>query len=247
MNYNPFSLADKRILITGASSGIGQATAIECAKMGAEVVLTGRSEARLNDTLECIQGHKASIIAGDLTKPEDASALLASVGLLDGVVLCAGIGKTLPLQFCTRENFDNIFEINFFAQAELLRNLIKKRILRKGSSVVIVSSIGGVYTYEVGNAMYGTSKAALNSLMKYFALEFANVGIRVNSVNPGMVDTPLIHRGTISDEQLNEYKNKYPMKRFGRPEEVAYGIIYLLSDAASWVTGHSLVIGGNIQ
>ena len=111
----------------------------------------------------------------------------------------------------------------------------------------MVASVGGVMSYAVGNGSYGTTKAALNSAMKYFALELAPKKIRVNAVNPGMTNTKLIHRGTISEEQLQADAEKYPLKRYGEPEDIANGIIYLLSDASSWVTGHSLVIDGGLS
>ena len=103
---------------------------------------------------------------------------------------------------------------------------------------------GGLFLYEPGNVIYGASKAALNSFMKYAAKEYAIRSIRVNSICPGMIDTPMIHRGTFTDEQLQAYMANYPLKRFGNPEDVAFASIYLLSDAASWVTGSSIVIDG---
>lgn len=137
-----------------------------------------------------------------------------------------------------------MFAINFYALVELLRQLYKKKKLKKSASVVIISSIGGLYLYEPGNVTYGTSKAALNSFMKYAAKEYAARMIRVNSICPGMIETPLIHRGVFTEEQLQAYMDNYPLKRFGQPEEVAYASVYLLSDAARWVTGTSLVIDG---
>ena len=246
MEYNPFTLKGKTILVTGASSGIGQATAVECAQMGAEVVITGRDTERLQATADLVGTPKA-LIAADLTNQEDVERLVASLPPLDGAVLCAGNSTTLPLQFGSREKFDEMFNVNFFAPVELLRLMYKKKVLQKGASVVLIASIGGTHSFMPGNGVYGASKAALNSLMKYAAREYASRKIRVNSICPGMVDTPLIHRGTITEEQLAEDAKRYPLGRYGKPNDIANGAVYLLSDASSWLTGHDLVIDGGFS
>lgn len=245
-NYNPFSLQDKHILITGASSGIGQKTAIECSKLGAKLIITGRDETRLAETLQDLDGEGHISITADLTDPESVQNLLSDIEKLDGIVLCAGIGNTNPFVYSTREKYDKVFNINFFAPVDLLRMMVKKKKVKAGGSVVIVSSIGGVSSFLIGNSIYGAAKAALNSTMKFCAKELAPKKIRVNSVNPGMVNTPLIQNGTISEEQHRIDMERYPLKRYGEPEDIAWGIIYLLSDASSWVTGHSLIIDGGI-
>ena len=246
MGYNPFSLQGKTILITGASSGIGQTTAVVCAQMGADVVITGRDAERLQATADLMETHNA-MIAADLTNNEDVERLVAALPPLDGAVLCAGNSTTLPLQFGTREKFDDMFNVNFFAPVELLRLMYKKKILQKGASVVLIASIGGTHSFMPGNGVYGASKAALNSLMKYAAREYASRKVRVNSICPGMVDTPLIHRGTITEEQLAEDAKRYPLGRYGKPDDIANGAVYLLSDASSWLTGHDLVIDGGFS
>lgn len=246
MEYNPFTLKGKTILVTGASSGIGQATAVECAQMGAEVVITGRDTERLQATADLV-GAPKTLIAADLTNQEDVERLVAALPPLDGAVLCAGNSTTLPLQFGSREKFDEMFNVNFFAPVELLRLMYKKKVLQKGASVVLIASIGGTHSFMPGNGVYGASKAALNSLMKYAAREYASRKIRVNSICPGMVDTPLIHRGTITEEQLAEDAKRYPLGRYGKPDDIANGAVYLLSDASSWLTGHDLVIDGGFS
>lgn len=246
-NYNPFSLTGKTILVTGASSGIGQTTAVVCARMGANVVITGRDAGRLQETASQIVNPPALSIAADLTVSEDVDRLVAALTPLDGAVLCAGNSTTLPLQFGSREKFDEMFNINFFAPVELLRLIYKKKILQKGASVVLIASIGGTHSFMPGNGVYGASKAALNSVMKYAAREYASRRIRVNSICPGMVDTPLIHRGTITEEQLAEDAKRYPLGRYGKTQDIANGAVYLLSDASSWLTGHDLVIDGGFS
>ena len=249
MEFNPFSLAGKTILVTGASSGIGQTTAIECSQMGATVVITGRDEERLQatfDQLAAAQEEHVKLLA-DLTIPDEVDRFVASLPPLDGAVLCAGNSTTLPLQFGSREKFDEMFDVNFFAPVELLRLMYKKKVLQKGASVVLIASIGGTHSFMPGNGVYGASKAALNSVMKYAAREYASRKVRVNSICPGMVDTPLIHRGTITEEQLADDAKRYPLGRYGRPEDIANGAVYLLSDASSWLTGHDLVIDGGFS
>ena len=248
--YNPYSLEGKTILVTGASSGIGKATAIEASKLGATVVITARDSVRLQETYDQLEGqgereHKQ--IIADITDESQLNALLAEVPTLQGLVLCAGKGLTLPMQFATREKFDDIFNVNFFAPVELLRMLFKKKKLEKESSVVMLSSLGGTQIFSGGNGIYGASKSALNTVMKFAAKEFASRKVRVNSICPGMVDTPLIHRGTISDEQLLEDQKRYPLGRYGKPEDIAYAAIYLLSDASSWVTGQDFVLDGGVS
>lgn len=249
MEYNPFSLAGKTVLVTGASSGIGKETAIECSKMGARVITTGRNQERLDETFSRlnpnVDGHMRFL--ADVTVQDDIERLLASLPPVDGAVLCAGNSLTLPLQFGTREKFDAMFDVNFFATVELLRLLYKKKSLQKGASVVLISSIGGTHSFMPGNGIYGASKAALNAVMKYAAREFSQRRVRVNSICPGMVETPLIHRGAITEEQLAEDAKRYPLGRYGVPEDIARGAVYLLSDASSWLTGHDLVIDGGFS
>lgn len=246
MSYNPFTLEGKTVLVTGASSGIGRSTAIECSKMGATVILTARNEERLQETLSQMEGDGHQYIVADLLQTEDLERIVATVPALDGVVLCAGKGLTLPFNFSSRDKFDSIFEVNFFSPVELLRLLNKKKKIATGGSVVMMDSIGGVKRFSGGNSIYGASKAALKAMVNFCAVELAPRKIRVNGVCPGMVETPLIRRGTLTEEQLKMDMDKYPLKRYGTPEEVAYGVIYLLSDASAWVTGHSLIIDGGI-
>ena len=250
IGYNPFCLKGKTVLVTGASSGIGKQTAIECSKIGASVIITARNEARLTETLanmDATEGQQHKMLLADLTVVSEVDNLVNEVSELDGLILCSGRGLTLPFQFSTRDKFDEIFETNFFSPIELMRLLYKKKKLNKSASIVILASLGGTAVYSGGNCIYGASKAALNSVMKFCAKEFAPRKIRVNSICPGMVDTPLIHRGTVSEEQLQEDMLRYPLKRYGKPEDIAYAVVYLLSDAASWMTGQSMVLDGGMS
>lgn len=250
IKYNPFSLTSKTILVTGASSGIGKAVAIESSKMGANVIITARNEDRLNATfsdLDRSEGQKHYLVIADLLVEEQLNNLVSQIDKIDGLVLSSGKGLTLPFQFSTRDKFDDIFETNLFSPIELMRRLYKMKLINQGGSIVILASLGGTAIFSGGNCIYGASKAAINSIMKFCAKEFAPRKIRVNSICPGMVDTPLIHRGTISEEQLLEDMRRYPLKRYGKPEDIAYNAIYLLSSASSWMTGHSMVIDGGLS
>ena len=243
-SYNPFSLEGKTILVTGASSGIGQETAIQCSKMGAKVIITARNEERLKETLSMLNGMGHRMIVTELTDQAELENLVENIEYIDGLVLCAGKGMTSPFPFSTREKYDEIFNINFFAPVELLRLSIKKKKLQKSSSVIFVSSIGGNGSFSLGNGVYGASKAAINSTMKFCARELAAKKIRVNSVNPGRVNTNLIKNSSFSEEDVEKDKNAYPLKRYAEPEEIANCIVFLLSDASSYVTGHALIVDG---
>ncbi len=245
--FNPFSLDSKTILVTGASSGIGRQIAIDCSKMGATVIITGRNAERLKDTYDNLSGENHSLIVSDLSNIEGINLLLSSISVLDGVALCAGRGFSCPVQFSTSEKMQSVFEINFFSTAEILRLLYKSKKLKKNSSAVIIDSVGGITRFSPGGSIYGVTKAALNSFMKFCAREFGQRKVRVNCICPGMVETPLIHRGKITEEQLKADMARYPLGRYGEPTDISNGAIYLLSDASSWVTGTSLFIDGGVS
>jgi NAD(P)-dependent dehydrogenase (short-subunit alcohol dehydrogenase family) len=243
-NNNPFSLAGKTILVTGASSGIGRAVAVECSRMGANLVITARNEERLNDTLIKMDGIGHFIISADLSKDDERNRLVENTPALEGLVHCAGIVKTLPFQFINEESLKMVIDINFNAPALLSALLVKQKKMVRNSSIVFISSISGNVCVWGGNSLYSASKAAINGLMKNMAFDLATKGIRVNSINPGMVDTKIVNEGIISREQLVEDAKRYPLKRYGKPEEVAWAVVYLLSDASAWITGSSLLIDG---
>lgn len=242
--YNPFSLEGKTVLVTGASSGIGKVTAIECSRMGARIIAVGRNEERLESTLSELEtvGCEKRIV--ELTDGEQVGRLVESVPVLDGVVCSAGILTSFPFQFATPDKMEREFHVNVFSAAELVRLLIRKKRISRGGSIVFLSSIGGTRITYIGNGIYGATKAALAALAKNLAVELAPKGVRVNCLMPGMTDTPLIHNDEITEEQLKADMARYPLGRYGCPEEIAYGAIYLLSDASSFTTGAELVIDG---
>lgn len=242
--HNPFTLGGKTILVTGASSGIGKAIAIESSKMGANVIITGRNEERLKKTYYLLKGRGHGLIVADLSLKEDIERLHKELPVIDGLVNCAGLTKVAPFSFATRDSFEEVMNVNFFAPTELTRLMVKTKKIRKGASIVFISSVSGVYCSAVASAIYSSSKGAVNGLVKGVALDLAPKGIRVNSVNPGMIDTEIFTGSAITDEQLQTDMLRYPLGRYGKPEEVAYAVIYLLSDAATWITGSNLLIDG---
>lgn len=246
MSLSPFRLDGKRILVTGASSGIGRAAAIECARAGAAVcILTGRNEEELHHTAELIPSSTLTeICVCDLTDSAAVERMVKEFDAIDGVVCNAGINRMRTLPFCTEKDLADIFNVNCFSPILLMKQLIKKKKLSAGASVVFTASISGYSNVSVGNSVYGASKSALTAYMKYAALELAPKGIRCNAVHPGRIETPLIHNGVTDDEDMRRDIERYPLRRYGRPEEVAYSIVYLLSDAAAWITGTDLVIDG---
>ena len=232
--YNPFSLIGKTILVTGASSGIGRSIAIEASKMGATLIITGRDKERLNETYTSLMGNNHLQFIADLNESEAVDNLVDSLPSINW----------LPFQFVKKERLYRIFETNFFAPVILIQKLLKGRKVRKGSSIVFLSSIDGPVTAHIGNSMYAASKGAVSAMVKGMAVDLASKEIRVNALLPGMIETPLIHCGDITEEQLKEDKKLYPLRRYGKPEEIAYAAIYLLSNASSFTTGANLVIDG---
>ncbi len=242
---SPFSLKNKTLLVTGASSGIGRACAVECAKAGARIVAAGRDETRLGETFSALAGAGHAIVAADISDDAGLGKIVSAVASpLDGIVHCAGISKLRPFAFSAPKNLDAAWRTNALAPVELTRLLLKKNLLAGGASVVFVASISGRNIAALGQTAYAASKAALCGAAKAMALELSAQKIRVNCICPGAVATPIHKLSGMSDEQIAADKKNYPLARYGTPEEIAYAAIYLLSDAAAWTTGAELVIDG---
>jgi NAD(P)-dependent dehydrogenase (short-subunit alcohol dehydrogenase family) len=246
--YNPFSLKGKTILVTGAGGGIGRATAVACSKMEATLVITDINTQTLAETLsllEADENRNHKMFVADLTNDEPLDEMVADMPLLDGIVCNAGISKVLPIQFLNAEDMNRIMAINAFAPMYMTQRLYKKKRINKGGSIVYTVSISGVSMVSMGGVMYAVSKNALDAFMRNAALEFATKNIRVNSVNPSRVNTPLIKANTsYSQEDLEKDMLTYPLRRYAEPEEIANCIVFLLSDAASYITGHALIVDG---
>ena len=239
--YNPFLLEGKNILVTGASSGIGRAVAIECAKGGATVYLTARNQIRLEETLSHMPFGNHKIVIADITKTDDIERLAEEVVALDGVALVAGINYKTIIKRINEESISKMMGTNFAGPALLTKSLLKKKKINKQASFVFVSSISAFYP-SVSNALYAASKAAVCQFAKVLALEVLSLKARVNCIEPAFVETDMINK--YEEEVLNEIRSNYPLGRFAKPEEIAYAAIYYLSDASLMITGSSLVIDG---
>lgn len=247
-NYNPYSLEGKRVLVTGASSGIGRGIAIECSRMGAKVVLSGRNEVRLQETLAMMQSpDEHQVLLADLAVDEEVQILVDRIEEgLDGIVLCAGFTIVKPFKFVSPQDIEAIMDVNYKAPVVLTQRLLKKKKINKNASIVFISSVSGVFVSAPAAALYSGSKGAVNGVAKAMALDLSPRGIRVNCVNPGMVDTNIFAKGDITQEQLEEDVKHYPLGRYGKPEDIAFAVVYLLSDASAWVTGTNLKIDGGL-
>lgn len=243
MSYNPFSLEGKTVLVTGASSGIGQATAIECAKMGAKVVITGRNIERLQETFDQLEGEGHLQIVADLNSEDEISKLVEQCPVLNGLVNNAGRGKSKPVNFIGLQDLQDVYQTNLFGVALLTKMLLKKKKIAKEGSVVFTSSISA-YMTAAGLSIYASSKAAVAAYMRTCAIELGPKGIRANAILPGMVETKLINSGTYTDEDKQNDLALYPLGRYGRPEDIARAMVFLLSDASAWITGAELVVDG---
>lgn len=239
-----FSLKAKTILITGASSGIGKAMAVACAEAGALLVISGRNKERLSETLQLLHGDGHTMCVADLTNEEELAKLVDFVPKLDGFVSNAGIANPLMLQFVEKQDVEDTINTNAVSVIHMMRLLLQEKKLKKDASVVFTSSINGNRCAYIGSTLYAASKAMLTGFMKASALELASKGIRVNSIEPGMIETDLLKYGNISQDELEKDRLKYPLKRYGKPEEVAWAAVYLLSDATRWMTGSSIVLDG---
>lgn len=247
---HPFHLRGKSVLVTGASSGIGRAVALECARAGARVVITGRDQARLAQTLALLgtapaaepgqaSGHVCC--AADLTDPAQMADLVAACGALDGVVHAAGVHGVTPLRMLRQSFMQMVLDANFLAPLMLTQLLLAKKSLRNGASLVFMSSIAA-HTGTVGVGPYSASKAALEGMIGPLALEIAPRAMRANAIAPGLVDTPLVNEDRA---WLDEKAKMYPLG-LGTPEDVAYAAIYLLADISRKVTGTRLHLDGGI-
>ena len=243
ISYNPFSLEGKTILVTGASSGIGQAAAIECAKLGARVIVTGRNVERLQETIDRLEGEGHLQIVADLNREDEIAQLVERCPVLNGLVNNAGRGKSKPVNFLGLQDLQDVYQTNLFGVALLTKMLLKKKKIEKGGSIVFTASISA-YMTAPGLAIYASSKAAVTAYMRTCAIELGPKGIRANAILPGMVETKLINGGTYTDEDKRNDLAFYPLGRYGRPEDIAQAMVFLLSDASSWMTGSELVVDG---
>lgn len=243
MDFNPFSLDGKTIFVTGASSGIGQAIAIACSKMKATVIITGRNKQKLERTFSFLEGDAHQLLIADLTNEAEIKNLVSLLPKLDGIVYNAGIGSRKLCKMIDKEDIDTVMNTNFTSSVLLQSAILSAKKINKDSSIVFIAS-RAAESPSIGNAIYSASKGAIISYAKCLGLELAPRKIRVNCICPAMVWTDLIIQEGVSKEELEEAEQKYPLKRYGKPEDIAYLAIYLLSNASNWMTGSVLDITG---
>ncbi len=242
------ALTGKTFLITGASSGIGQATAMLLSECGARVVIQGRHEGRLNETLSALQGggHKTSIVAletADQTS-EWLKVLLETTGPLDGVFHSAGIEIIRPVKTLKQGQLNEVLGSSLFAAFGIAKALSGRGALADGGSIVFMSSVAGL-TGQVGMTAYSAAKAAIDGMVRSLACELAPKRIRVNSIAAGAVDTAM-HKRLIKSggDEVSQAYLKSHLLGFGEPSDVAQTALFLLSPASRWVTGTTMVIDG---
>ena len=244
--YNPYTLEGKTILVTGASVGIGRQVAIDCAKFGAKLVLSDLDEEKLNAVLGELEGKGHIAVTCDLTNEESIASLVEKCPVLDGYSNNAGISKSIFMKFVSQKALNEAAAINTFGPALLLQKLVRKKKFSKKSSVVFTTSVSGVYTVHYGDSVNAMSTGALNAFAKAAALDLGVQGIRVNCVNPSVIVTEDTFAGSLlTEDEIKEKQSYFPLnKRFGNPDDVSTPIVFLLSDASSWITGAKLPIDG---
>ena len=247
--YNPFSLEGKTIVVTGASSGIGQQVAIACSQMGAKVALIGRNVERLEETKSQLVGARHLVLSYDLTDLEHhkdlVAGIVAKMGVIDGLVNCAGISTTLPFKLMTPEKLDEFFKTNVYATIELTRQVLNiKNVNKQGASVIFFASVMGCVG-ENAKSLYSLTKGALISGCRSLAIEYAPKKIRINVVSPGVVETAINrNQPYLADPERRKYTESLHPLGIGTTEDIANACVYLLSDASRWVTGQNLVVDG---
>ncbi|MGF1449643.1 MAG: SDR family NAD(P)-dependent oxidoreductase [Opitutales bacterium] len=241
-----FRLDGQRLLVTGASSGIGAATAQRLAERGGTVLLTGRDTTRLAEVQSSLTGEGHRSVAADLCEPEERGRLVAELEPLDGVVFCAGVVKASPAKFWTQRDWAFHSELNQAVPLLLTRELLKAKRVADGGSIVCVSSISAHHP-SVGYGLYAASKAGLEAAARTLALELAPRRIRVNCLAPGLVETPMTAASSeVPDASMQAYRERYPLGT-GQPEDVAAAAAFLLSAGARWITGTTLILDGGIS
>jgi NAD(P)-dependent dehydrogenase (short-subunit alcohol dehydrogenase family) len=242
--------AGKVALITGGNAGIGRATAIEFAKRGAKVVITGRREKEGHEVIAEIEafGGEALFAKTDVSKESDVKAMiertLETFGRLDYAFNNAGIEETLtPLSNQTEEAYDQIMDINVKGVWLSLKHEISAMLKTGGGAIVNSSSIAGLVGFAMA-PVYVASKHAVIGLTKSIALEYAKQNVRVNAVAPGSIETRMLRDFASAPEVRQMLEAGHPMGRIGQPKEVASTVIWLCSGGASFVTGQTLAIDG---
>lgn len=246
---NPYSLEGKTIVVTGASSGIGRQCAIDCSRQGARVVAIARNQNRLDETLSLLKGvgHRSYIY--DFSDTKGIEDLVASIvtdfGRIGGLIYAAGIEKTSPFKLLKPEDYNEILQVNTLSALEMARQVSNvKNFNKQGGGIAFICSITATIA-RAGTAAYSASKGALLSASRVLAAELSRRKIRVNCISPGTILTPMMQNylSTLSEEEYNKRIAGFPLG-LGEPSDVSLACVYLLSDAARWITGQNLIIDG---
>lgn len=244
MRDDPFSLAGKSILVTGASSGIGREVARACAERGAKVVVSGRNRERLNETLAGIAGDDHRAVVADLTDPQQIDALADATGEIDGLFFSAGIAAIAPFRMLSREQLGRIMNIDFEAPIFLAQRLLRQRQIRDGGSIVFNTALAA-RTAPQGTAAYAAAKAALTAAARSLALEVARSGVRVTCLQLGYVRTALLEGLSASGMNVAELAGLAPLG-LGEPRDAAHAAIFLLADCSRWMSRTELTADGGL-
>ena len=243
-----FLLTDKIILITGASSGIGKATAILASQMGAHVIIHGRNLEKLQHTFSQLKpSDKHQIIQADLSNADELLDFVKKCPSLDGVVHCAGIVKPVPAKFIQPNHIEEIFSIKYIELVLINPYLQKQKKINNDASIVLISTISTQHSY-FGGALYISSKGALEAYARSLGLEVVSKRIRVNTLSPAMVHTEIYEntlKSTLNEEHAKKYASTYPLG-IGEPKDVANSIVFLLSNASKWITGTVIKMDGGL-
>lgn len=244
------SLADKTIVVTGASSGIGQACSVCSSQLGAKLVLVGRDESRLRETMSLLAAGDHQIVVADVTDYDKMADLISMAvtrlgGTIHGLVHSAGVEITKPFSRTTAQDYRDLLEVNLIAGLELCKLASNRKYLPKfGASYVLISSIMADLG-SAGKVAYCASKSSITAAVKAMAMELASRKIRVNCLKPGCVDTPLLKNmfSGLAEGEITLIQDMHPLG-LGRPEDVANICCFLLSDLATWITGASIPVDG---
>lgn len=239
-----FSFENKNILVTGASSGIGKCIALLLSQQGANVIITGRNGSRLQNTFDslCNKNNAHKQIIAELTNNSEVNALAEQIPQLNGVVFCAGAIDYTPAKQINEEKIANIFKINFDSQILLYQALHLNKKLEKRCSLVFISSVSALSGVPA-TLLYAASKAAITASVRVLASELSKFKIRVNSISPGLIKTPLLNNDKLNDDTMAANEAKYPLG-MGEVSDIANATIFLLSDEACRITGIDLVVDG---
>ncbi len=241
---NAFDLTGKKILVTGASSGLGKQSAITLSNYGAQLFITGRNTERLQKTFDQLEGDHHSQIIADLTDLDQINKLVEAMPKLNGILYSTGVSSIIPAGFVKPEELDRVMEANFKTTVNLNTAILKKKKIEKGGSILFITTISTTYPF-VGGSLYVSSKAALEGYARVLTLELAQKKIRINCLRPAFVKGPMLDdtEKQLSKEIIEQIDAKQPLG-LGKPEDVAHAVVFFLSDASKWITGTNIILGG---